>query len=131
MKNIKKFERYNEVERKVYWISTFGNDFEDSLVRLVSQYKGAKDDFEGIENIDYALGKANSARENLTENDFIIITMEFGIKDEKVTWSPEFYLYNISDEDYLKRNKYIFVGFAPNTNKEKYELYQKTKKYNL
>lgn len=133
MKHLKTFEdRFEKiVHRKVYWISTFEKNLEDSLVKLVTQFKGAKNDFEGIENIDYALGVASTARKNLKSNDFAIITMEFKMRDEEVMWGPSFEVYDIKEEKFLKSNDYIFVGFAPNTDKEKYEIYKTTQKYNI
>ena len=57
--------------------------------------------------------------------------MEFKIRDEEVISGPSFDIYQEKDKSEFDRTGYIFVGFAPNTNKEEYEIYKKSKKYNL
>lgn len=120
------------VERKVYWISTFGKKFEDSLVKLVNQYKGSTDSLDAIENIDYALGKSIHAREAITScPEFVLITMSFGMENENVIYGPDFDVYEVGDKTFLERTEHTFVGYSEHTDRERYEIFQTATKFNL
>lgn len=132
MRYIKTYEQ--KITRKVYWISTFGPKFEDSLVKLHLQYLGFKDMHEKIEIINSALELAADARDNNENKDsYVIIAMTYDINDynEPDPKSINFEIWNLEHEKFLEDEGYIFIGYAPNTDKEKYEMFQNTKKYNI
>lgn len=137
MKYIKNFE--SATNRKVYWIIPFiSPKFEDSIVKLMSQYtpKDDEDDYVfKIEIIDKALGIANNVKKALKEDDICILTMTFSIEHdkwgyEKITKGPDFSVYSIDDKKYLDEDKYIFIGFHNMTEKD-YDFYKSKNKYNL
>ena len=136
MKHIKKYEKIvnNKTIRKVYWVSTFEDNFEKSLVKLVIQYNGREDD--RISIIDYALGLASDARKHIKKSEFVLVTMEFYVIDDEnnineTFTKPDFDIYDIKDKIVLENSDFTFVGFAPYTDMEKYKIYKDSKKYNL
>ena len=133
MKHLKTFE--STQTRRVYWIVPSDDKFEDSLVSLMIQYSSKEDTIENrIEIVDKALGMINNYKEliksNKSKSNFAIVYMLFAIENNKVVVGPNFSVTSLELADQLEENGFIFVGFQ-NINKEEYDLYLNSKKYNL
>jgi hypothetical protein len=129
MKYIKKYE--NQEEKKVYWISKFDDKFANSLVKLHLQYSIYPNMSKKIEIINSALELALDDNIKSYKKDYIIISMTWYIDEYGDSQQPNFEIWDIDKGDNLEKDGYIWIGYAPNTNKENYELYLNTKKYNL
>ena len=124
MKYIKPFE--DRQLKQVYWIVPFTDKFEDSVVRLLSQYSTTEN---RIEVIDKALRMSNDARRLFPKEDFIIINMVFFVNDDVVS-DPSFDIVPENIKDGLEEKGFIFVGYY-NTTKEDYLLKKSKEKYNI